>query len=134
MKQEVVDIVGLQFLQGVLEHRLRRLQRPLIAAKIRELGGYEILIARIALEGYARATLAETAAIDGAGVEIVDTVRKGVVYLAIDHLLVEGTCHRIVGSSLWELGQTHHAIAEERYDIAGIGVDAGGHRIPRGLG
>ena len=134
VQQEVVDIVGLQFLQGVLEHRLRRFQRPLVAAEIREFGGYEILVARIALEGNAGAALAEAAAVDRTGIEIIDAVLEGVVYLAVDHLLVEGTCHWIVGSTLRKLGQTHHTVAEEGYDIAGVGVDAGGHRIPSGPG
>ena len=36
---------------------------------------------------------------------------------------------RVVGSVLGEFGQAHHTEAEEADNIAGVGVEAGGHHV-----
>ena len=75
--------------------------------EVRQLGGNEILRALVAAEGNACAAFRLSHAVDGTGVEVVHAMFDGVVYLPVDHILVE----LLVIIRLCR--QAHHAVAQQ---------------------
>ena len=126
VQQVVVDVVYLQLFHRVVVHLDGAGAGLGLRTEVGELGGHEVAAARMAVQGDAGATLGETAGVGGGGVEIVHTVLDGIVHLLVDHLLV-------VFFLAGYLGQTHHAVAQERHFLLGLGVHTVGHLAHRGL-
>ena len=111
----------LQFLHRVLVHLDSLLPLPVVAVEIGEFRGHEELLALVMFQGDTCAALRLTLTIDGRGVEIVQAMLNGIVYLFVDHVLVKlivivGLCR-----------QTHHAIPQNRHFLLGFWVLAVGH-------
>ena len=127
VQQVVVDVVDLQLAHRVEVHLTRLLERPEVAVEVRQLRGHVVRLARMALQGYARAALRLALTVDGTRVEVVQPVLQGVVHLAVDHVLVE------LVAVVHLRRQSHHAVAEQRHLVARLGVRAVGHLAHGGL-
>lgn len=121
VKEEVVDIVDLQIPERVVIHPHRRLAAPCRRGEVGQLRGHEVLVARMALERYARGLLRMALAVSGRRVEIVDTILYGLVDKAVDSLLVE----RVTLGG--EGRPAHAAVAENRHLITRGRVGSVGH-------
>ena len=88
VQQVVVDVVDLQLFHGVVIHRHAGLATLRRGMEVRQLGGYKILRALVSAEGDARAGFRLALTVDGRRVEIVHAMLDGIVYLAVNHLLV----------------------------------------------
>ena len=53
----------------------------------------------------------------------------GIVHLSVNHLLVDGSFGMVALCSASFDGQSHHAVAQQRYLVAGVVVDAHGHLV-----
>ncbi len=131
VQQQVVDVIDLQLLEGVLEHLDGLLARPRGGREVRQLGGDEVLVALVPRQGDAGGVLAASLAVSRGGVEVVDAVLDGLVNQLVDHLLVDRRGRFAAGSPfrglVFDDGQAHHAVAQQRHLVAGLGVGAVGH-------
>ena len=125
--QVVVQVVGLQVLQGLVEHGDRVLTR--IVAEVRHLGGQVVGLARMATQGDARSLLRHTLHIDRGSVEIVHAMLDGIVHEAVHLLLVD---HILAIVSLLHR-PSHTAIAQEGNTIPRRGILSVGHLVGRHL-
>ena len=107
MQQIVVDIVYLQLLQRVMIHLDGLLPLPVVAVKVGELRGNEILAPLMPAKGDACTLLRLTLTIDWRRIEIVHAMLDGIVYLTVDHLLIE------LAVVVHLCRKAHHAITQE---------------------
>ena len=133
MQQHVVDIVDLQFLERILEHLNAGLTGLGLGGEVGQFGGDEVLIALVAAQGDARGMLAQALAIGWRRVKVVHAVLNGIVHLLVDHFLVDLSI--VVTAEGLTVGgrQAHHAVAQDRDFLLGLGILAIGHLAHRRL-
>ena len=93
--------------------------------EVRQLCGNEYFLAVVLLQGDTRTGFRLALTIDGARVEVVHAMFNGIVYLTVNHLLIE------VVLVLSLRRQTHHAVAQDRYLVLVIGIRTVGHLTHR---
>ena len=123
VEQIVIYVVGVVVAQRAPVHRHALLIRRLEAAVVGALGGNVITVAGMAGQGLGRGRLALPLEIYRSGVEVIDSVRDGVIHHLVDLLLVD----HLVASLVPDHGPAHAAVAEERDLVAGIGIGAQRH-------
>ena len=87
MQEIIVQVIGPEFLERVVEHLNGCLAT--IVVHVRHLGRYLVGIAGMAAKGDAGGMFRTAFAVHGRGVEEVYAVFEGIVYLAVDHFLVD---------------------------------------------
>ena len=95
--------------------------------EVRELGSYEIALARMAQQGQGRSPLALAAQIDGSGIEVVHPAFQGAVHQLIDTFLVNDVI------ALGILGHlpAHTAVAQQTDAVAVCRIRPVFHLSPR---
>ncbi len=129
VQQQIVDIVGLQVLQAVLEYLAALLEAVLLGAEVGELRSYIVRVSRASalLQGDAQRFLALSAAVGWRRVEVVHTVLQGVVRQSVHLLLVDNL---IVWAVAHPLGrQSHPSVAQYAHLVARLGIRAIGHLV-----
>ena len=116
MEQIVIDVVNLQLLERVVIHLLRLLQRPVLLAIVRHLGGDIVAVARVPAQRHPDNSLVLAASINGRSVKVVHAMRQGVVHQLVDQFLVVAR-------------QSHHAEAQQRDALARAVLDTVGHLV-----
>ena len=124
VEQVVVDGIDLQILERLAIHGDGVLAG--VVGEVRQLGGHEIFVARVTLEGDTGRLFRPALHVDGGGVEVVHAVGDGIVDQFVDRLLVYGAAGAVGRGNA---GQPHHAVAEQRYPVVRLGVGAVGHLV-----
>ena len=112
VKQVIVEMIDLQRFEGMPVHRKRRFTR--IVLGVRELGGNEEFLARMALERNARHALGLTLSVHRSRVEIGDAMFDGIVHQAVDLFLVDDGLALRIGRGR----PAHAAVAQQRHLVA----------------
>ena len=123
VQEHVVDVIHLQFLEGVMVHGKGTLSGLRLGREVGELGGYIVALAGMPAQGDAHGPLREALAIGGGSVKIVHAMLDGVVHLAVDHLLV----YLLLLVTHLLGGQAHAAISQEGDFLLGLGILPIGH-------
>ena len=124
VQQVVVNVVRAEILQRVPVH----LDRQFVGrnrADVRQLGGDEIAVARIALQGFSGRGLALPLQVHGGGVEVVDSAGDR----QVDHLV-----HLFLVDDLAAFGVAGHRPAHAAVAQQADTVDMGGHLAGDGGG
>ncbi len=127
MEQIIVDVIHTQFLERVAIHLDRLLAAPRLLTEVRQLGGNEIFVARVATEGYSRTVFRHSLTVGRRRVEIVDAMLDGIVHKTIDHLLVDGVVTLASDGFAAGVRQSHHSKPKERHLITRLGIGAESH-------
>ena len=125
VQQVVVDVVCLQFFERILKHVDALPAAPSSFVEVGELRGDVVRISGVSGEGYAGGFFAVAATVGRRRVKVVHAVGQCVVHQAVDRLLIN--------LSILLVGQSHHAVAQERYFVACGGVLAVGHLVSPGF-
>ena len=114
VEQVVVDVVDLQLLERLAVEGQRILAR--IVREVRHLGGDEVAVAGVALEGDARRAFGKALEVDRSRIEVVDAVGQRIVDQLVDRLLIDRVAVRRGG---FEQRPAHAAVAEQRDTVTG---------------
>ena len=131
VQQVVVDIIHLQFLEGVVVHLKRFLTRPGGFIEIRQFGGHIVTVTRMTVQGGTCGCFRLTLTIDRTGVEIVHAVLQRIIDQTVDLLLVDLAF--FIFFCVTNIGQTHHTVTQQRHLFVAVGIGAVGHLALRRL-
>ena len=107
VQQVIVEIVRFKLLKGVVVHLDGCLGR--LVAKVGQLGGNVVFVARVAAEGNAGRLFALPLQVGGGGVEVIDTVLDGIIY----HLIYGFLVYLVFSFGIAHHGPAHAAEADE---------------------
>ena len=135
MKEVVVDVVGAEEPEGVLEHLPARVERILTWREVRELRRDDVVLPREAAlrERFAEAALGLAAAVRGRRVEVVDAVLEQIADLPVEHLLV----YRRLGVAAFrpavrmaavDGGKAHGPVSQDRH-LPSVRLHPAEHRL-----
>ena len=119
VQKVVVDVVRAEKPQRSLEHLFARLQWILLRREVGELGGDDVVTARVAVCGQrlAEAPLGLASTVRRRRVEVVHAVVEHVLDLSVQEFLVDSTLrgsgNPLVGVSAIDGRKPHRAVAEE---------------------
>ena len=121
-------MVGLQLFQRIAVHGHRGVMTPRRRREVREFGGDEIAVARMAAQRHAGGMLRFPLAICGRRIEIVHPVFQSLVHEAVHHILVN-LLLPVAGTAAGNGGPAHASVAEQRHLLARLGIGAVCHSV-----
>ena len=139
VEEVVVDVVGLEELQRLLEHLPALVERILLRREVGELRRHDVVASRIAAcrERPTEARLGPAHAVGRRGVEVVDPAVEHELHLRIEEFLVDGgvrgAWNRLAAGAAGRVEpvgrrQAHRAVAEQRH-LASVSCESGCHRF-----
>lgn len=114
MKQEIVDVIHLKFLEGIVVHLQGLFPAPGVWLEVGNLGGYVVFVTGMAVQGNTCHPFALSVTIHGSGIEIVYAMLDGIVHQPVHPFLVDDTRLLVAEGEL-----AHTSISQQRHLVAG---------------